>query len=106
MHWHGRQRAKKIGTFSISTLAGENAINRGHPLVVTSSLAYSRCEPNGACLVTLLADHRVLDGMLAAQALTLLETQLNGQVLSELASLNGQVKGRCDRRAFADEKAA
>ena len=90
MRWHGRQRAKKLGTFSISTLAGENALNRGHPLVVTSSLAYSRCDDDGACLVTLLADHRVLDGILASQALHQLESQLRGPVLNELLGLRKQ----------------
>ncbi len=87
MNVQGRQRAKKIGTFSISTLAGENTLNRDHPLVTTSSLAYSRCNEDGSCLVTLIADHRVLDGMLAAQALGLLETKLVGQVLDELSNL-------------------
>lgn len=87
MRWNGRRRAKKIGTFSVSTLAGENALNRGHPLVVTSSLAYSRCDADGACQVTLIADHRVLDGVLAARALQLLEETLNGQIFIELQAI-------------------
>jgi len=94
MRWHGRQRAKKIGTFSVSTLAGENALNRGHPLVVSSSLTYSRCNADGLCLVTLLADHRVLDGVLAARALQLLEETLNGPVLEELLGLSNSSLGR------------
>ena len=106
MNWQGRQRAKKIGTFSISTLAGEDVLNRSHPLVATSSLAYSRCDSNGSSLVTLLADHRVLDGVLAAQALGLLETRLNGQVLDELLSLRRNQKILSDPRSYADEKAA
>ena len=88
MHWQPRQRAKKIGTFSISTLASEGILNRGHPLVTTSSLAYSRCDAAGHCCVTLLADHRVLDGMLAAHALRTLESNLTGAVLAELQSLD------------------
>lgn len=108
MKWHGRQRAKKIGTFSISTLAGQNAINRGHPLVVTTSLAYSQCEADGSCLVTLLSDHRVLDGILAARALQLLENKLRGPVLSELLCLNEQISRRTDQnqRSSRDNKAA
>ena len=104
MHWQGRQRAKRIGTFSISTLAGEDTINRGHPLVGTTSLAYSRSDSNGTCLVTLLADHRVLDGILAARALKLLETKLNGQVLTELNALSHV--GNLHDRKFADNEAA
>lgn len=106
MNWQGRQRAKKIGTFSISTLAGENALNRGHPLVATTSLAYSRCDLNGSCLVTLLADHRVLDGMLAAQALKQLEDQLNGRVLEELLSLSSCSNRQPRPAAALDDKAA
>lgn len=107
MNWQGRQRAKKVGTFTISTLAGENTLNRGHPLVATSSLAYSRCDASGSCLVTLLADHRVLDGMLAAQALGLLEMKLRSQVLEELSSLSGMNSGqRENARTYVDDKAA
>jgi hypothetical protein len=94
MNVQGRQRAKKIGTFSISTLAGENSLNRGHPLVTTSSLAYSRCNEDGSCLVTLIADHRVIDGMLAAKALGLLESKLVGQVLEELLILRRNDQNR------------
>jgi hypothetical protein len=88
MRWHGRQKAKKIGTCSISTLAGENTLNRFHPLIVTTSLAYARCDASGACLVTLLADHRVLDGMLAAQILHRIEHTLNHQITDELRQLS------------------
>ncbi len=84
MNWQPRQRAKKIGTFSISTLSGEGILNRGHPLVATSSLAYGRCDDRGECPVTLLADHRVLDGVLAAQSLARLEETLSHQVLDEV----------------------
>lgn len=84
MHCQPRQKAKKMGTGSISTLAGENTLNRFHPLIVTTSLAYSRCEADGSCLVTLLCDHRVLDGVLAARALKRIEFHLNTTVYNEL----------------------
>jgi hypothetical protein len=87
MNWHGRQKAKKLGTCSISTLAHEDTLNRGHPLVVTTSIAYSRCDELGNCLATLLCDHRVLDGMLAAQVLHGIEHHLTHQVVDELKSL-------------------
>ena len=84
MNWKPRQRAKKVGTFSISTLAGEDVSNYGHPLVVTSSLSYTRCNAQGECTVTLIADHRVLDGMLAARSLKRLEEVMNTIVVNEL----------------------
>jgi hypothetical protein len=88
MNWHGRQKAKKIGTFGISTLSGVDTLNRGHPLVVTTSLSYSRCDVDGGCLVTMLTDHRVMDGMLAASVLHQMEKILNSQVLEELINLS------------------
>ncbi len=87
MNWQGRQKAKKIGTCSVSTLASVDTLNRGHPLIMTSSIAYSRCDEAGDCLVTLLCDHRVLDGILAAQALHRIEYHLTHQVVDELKSL-------------------
>jgi hypothetical protein len=87
MNWKPRQRAKKVGTFSISTLAGEDVSNYGHPLVVTSSLSYTRCNSEGECTVTLISDHRVIDGMLASRALHRLEEVLNTVVVEELRSV-------------------
>ncbi|MCY2974394.1 MAG: hypothetical protein NTW52_06965 [Planctomycetota bacterium] len=84
MNWKPRQRAKKIGTFSVSTLAGEDVSNYGHPLVVTTSLSYTRCNDKGECMVTLISDHRVLDGMLAARSLKRLEEVMNTIVIREL----------------------
>lgn len=91
MNWQGRQKAKKIGTCSISTLAGEDTLNRDHPLIVTTSIAYSRCDSQGQCTVTMLADHRVFDGVLAAQTLKRIEYHLTHQVVDELQRLSVQV---------------
>ncbi len=84
MRWHGRQRAKKVGTFSISTLAGMDTMNRYHPLVTTTSLAYTKVDANGLSLVTLLCDHRVIDGYLASVVLKDLEQVLNSEIVEEL----------------------
>lgn len=88
MRWHGRQRAKKVGTFTISTLAGMDVMNRNHPLVTTCSLAYTKVEPDGRSLVTLICDHRVLDGVLAANALHRLDEELNTSILNELKEIS------------------
>ena len=87
MNWKPRQRAKKAGTFSISTLAGEDASNYGHPLVVTSSLSYTKCNADGECTVTMISDHRVLDGVLAARALKRLESIMTTIVVDELNAI-------------------
>jgi hypothetical protein len=84
LNFAGSMRAKRLGTFSLSTLAGQGALNRGHPTFLTTSLTYGPIGADGTCLVTLLCDHRVLDGALAARALGDLEAVLRGQIVEEL----------------------
>jgi hypothetical protein len=84
MNWAGRKRAKHIGTFSISSLGGQGALNSHHPLVTTSSLAIGPIDGNGHCDVVLICDHRALDGFLAARALQRLEEVLRDSIVTEL----------------------
>ena len=84
LNFAGSMRAKRLGTFSLSTLAGQGALNRAHPTILTSSLTYGPIDASGQCLVTLVCDHRVLDGAVAARALHLLEEVLRGQIADEL----------------------
>ena len=81
------KRPARIGTFSLSTLAGRQAFNRFHPTLCTTSLAYGPLEADGRCLVTLIADHRVLDGAAVARALERLEEVLGTAVATELRDL-------------------
>jgi hypothetical protein len=82
-----KKRAKRLGTFSMSTLAGFGAWNRSHPSILTTSLTYGPLDEHGRMLVTLICDHRVLDGALAARALGDLEAALCGPIAEELATL-------------------
>ena len=86
-NWSGRNRAKHIGTFSISSLAGQGALNAYHPLATTSSLAFGPIGTDGNCEVVLICDHRTLDGVLGAKSLKMLESILSVQMLDELLSL-------------------
>jgi hypothetical protein len=90
MHSFSPKRAGRIGTFSLSTLSGFNATNRLHPTICTTSLSYAPLDADGRCLVTLLADHRVLDGATAARALARLEEVLRGAMVEEITSLGRQ----------------
>ncbi len=83
----GRQRAKHIGTFSISSLAGQGALNAYHPLITTSSLAFSPMDASGKCEVVLLCDHRTLDGVMGAKAMEMLEATLSHRMVEELVSI-------------------
>ncbi len=86
LNFAGSKRGGRLGTFSLSTLAGQGALNRAHPTFLTSSLTYGPIDADGQCLVTLLCDHRVLDGAVAARALGDLEEVLRGQIADELQS--------------------
>jgi hypothetical protein len=87
MNSFSRKRAARIGTFSLSTLAGLGATNRFHPTICTTSLSYAPLDAEGNCLVTLIADHRVLDGAVVARALARLEEVLCHEMLAELGGV-------------------
>jgi hypothetical protein len=84
LNFAGSLRGKRLGTFSLSTLAGQGALNRAHPTFLTSSLTYGPIDANGRATVTLLCDHRVLDGAVAARALGDLQGVMSGQIADEL----------------------
>ncbi len=84
--WSSR-RGKRLGTFGLSTVAGSGAINRFHPSCLTTSLSYGPLSAAGKSLVTVVCDHRVVDGAPMARALGALEAILTGPVADELAGL-------------------
>jgi hypothetical protein len=86
LNFAGSRRARRLGTFSLSTLAGQGVLNRSHPTFLTTSLTYGPLDERGQCVVTLLCDHRVIDGVLAARALGDLHAALCGPIAAELAS--------------------
>jgi hypothetical protein len=83
----GAQRARLMGTFGMSTLAGQGAVNRFHPTCLSTSLTYGPMDASGQVLVTLLYDHRIADGNCIAAALADLEVILRGPIASEVKSL-------------------
>jgi Pyruvate/2-oxoglutarate dehydrogenase complex, dihydrolipoamide acyltransferase (E2) component, and related enzymes len=91
LNFAGAMRAKRLGTFSLSTLAGQGALNRAHPTFLTSSMTYGPIDDDGRCLVTLLCDHRVVDGAIGARALNDFHNVMRGQISAELrASVTAQ----------------
>lgn len=87
LNFAGAMRTRRFGTFTLSTLAGQGALNRAHQSFLTSSLTYGPLDEHGRSLVTLLCDHRVLDGVAAAAALNELENVLQGEIAAELHCL-------------------
>ena len=91
-------RAKRFGTFLVSTLAGRGAEIQIPPSIHTGCLTYGPLNKDGECRVTLAYDHRVMDGVCVAEVLESLETVLTKRMLVEL----------CDSPAayLADDHAA
>jgi hypothetical protein len=73
LHWNmnssSPKRVTRIGTFSMSSLAGSGVGNHFHPTICTTSLCQGPLDAAGRCRVTIIADHRVLDGITVARAL-------------------------------------
>ena len=88
MNWGARKRAKHVGTYSISSLAGMNCLNAYHPLVTSSSLAFGPLHSSGRSDVVLLCDHRVIDGVLGARILDGIEEKLRTSICAELSELD------------------
>lgn len=87
LNFSGQKRTRRFGTFTQSTLAGQGANNGFHQTLLTTSLCFAPLDQHGATLATLICDHRVLDGAVAAEALRLLEEELRGPIVAELREL-------------------
>lgn len=97
MNGRSAKRASRIGTFSLSTLAGLGASNRFHPTLCTTSLSYTPLEADGRCTATIIADHRVLDGVAVARALQWLEQALQTDITAELIALRSAPPAAVDQ---------
>lgn len=87
MQWFGPIRAKRIGTFFLSSLAGQGAEIPCPPSIQTGVLSYGPLDPQGQSRVTIAYDHRLMDGGMAAEALARLEAALRGPLTEELQQL-------------------
>lgn len=84
LHVSGRARAKRFGTFGVTTLGG-TGVEQVHPLSpLTTTLTFGPIDAWGKVTVKIIYDHRVLDGAYVARRLVDLEETLNGAILEEL----------------------
>jgi hypothetical protein len=87
LDWSGYKRAKRFGTFMISSL-GSQGVEQFHPLTpLTTYLTFGPVSPAGAVTVKIIYDHRVMDGRAVARCLNDLEQVLRGPMLAELRGL-------------------
>ncbi|MFL5329718.1 MAG: hypothetical protein ACJ8C4_12465 [Gemmataceae bacterium] len=79
----GLKRAKRFGTYMVSTL-GDHGAELVHPLAPMTYLSFGPVETNGDVTALIVFDHRVLDARTAARALSALEEALNGPIRAEV----------------------
>jgi hypothetical protein len=84
----GDRRSRRLGTFGMSTLASYGAVNRYYPSCLTTNITYGPIDEQGRALVTVVYDHRLIDGAPLAEALAELEAILQGPIVRELAELS------------------
>lgn len=82
----GVKRAKRFGTFGLSSYGALGA-EQLHPISpLATTLTYGPIDPRGLVCVKLIYDHRVLDGAYVARRLDDLERTLHTTILAELRS--------------------
>jgi len=80
----GSKRAKRLGTFGLSSYGALGAESY-HPISpLTTTLTYGPIDAEGRVTVKFVYDHRALDGAQVARRLADLEAALRGSILEEL----------------------
>lgn len=80
----GPNRAKRMGTFGLSSYGSLGAESL-HPLSpLTATLTFGPISPRGDVTVKLVYDHRTLDGSTVARALASLDDALNRALVRQL----------------------
>lgn len=85
----GRQRARRLGTFFLTTLASRGTVIQSPPCFHTANFTYGPIEADGQSRLTIAYDHRIMDGAVVAEALARLEETIHGPLTAELRSLAG-----------------
>jgi hypothetical protein len=84
LNWSGAKRAKRFGTFLVSSY-GSLGAEQDHPLCpLTTLLTFGPVGTDGDVVVRLVYDHRVTDGRVIARALAELDRVLREEVADEL----------------------
>lgn len=87
LYWSGSTRAKRFGTFMVSSY-GSLGAEQVHPLTPLSTLlTFGPIGDNGDVAVKVIYDHRIMDGRRIAQALGELQTILNTQMVEEVGAV-------------------
>ncbi len=83
----GRQRTRYLGTYGIITTAALGVESIHVLSVQPTTMAYGIIADDGSLQVRLFWDHRVVDAVIVASALTRFEQILNGAIADEISAL-------------------
>lgn len=87
LYLSGFKRAKRFGTFMMSSL-GNLGVEQFHPLTpLTTYLTFGPINATGEVVVKIIYDHRVLDGRCVARCLNDLEIVLTTDLVRELRAM-------------------
>jgi hypothetical protein len=85
----GRHRARLLGTFGVTSVAGLGASSLHPSGLLTSTLHYGMIEPDGSVVVRAGCDGRAVDPGTVARALSELERVLLHEIVAELRYMEG-----------------
>ena len=90
LYFSGYKRAKRFGTFMMSSL-GNLGVEQIHPLTpLTTYFTFGPIGSDGTVNLKIIYDHRVMDGRLVGRVLVDLENILNHELADELTQLSRQ----------------
>ena len=87
MNLVGSKRPKRLGTYLLTTLASKNVEIQHPPGFLTANWTYSALDKNGNSKLTLVYDHRLMDGSTVADIMIDLEQIMNQEIAAELRTI-------------------
>ena len=88
----GDRRARRFGTFGMTTISAQGANITQPPNILTSTFSYGPLDEQGRSRLALSYDHRLLDGLTVAGILADVEHTLQTEIAAELATLATAVR--------------
>lgn len=83
----GKKRAKRLGTFGLTTISSRGAVIPDPPGLLTSTMSYGPIDEKGQCRVSISYDHRLMDGWFIAELLEQIEQTMKTTITDELRSI-------------------
>ena len=100
LNLQGDRRARRVGTFGLSSISNLGAVIQHPPSFLTSTITYGPLDSLGRCRFTVVYDHRLMDGVYIAKALCEVQVVFDNDISAELENLiNGQSLASARRAA-------